>query len=147
MEPPAVGPLRGRRVERGEYEPRQERWITRLGSGSEHAGWLYVSWGKKDDLYGAAKDIHGARYLRPFVAVPPESYDEVLDFAEQYGYSISEAASKVIEEARRKAGEVVVVKPPPLRTREGMRAGRHTKPKRVEEAVVVGIDDELLDAE
>lgn len=136
-----------RRVQAGDYQPRQERWITKL-AGGEHAGWLYITWGRKDDLYAAAKRIHGARYMRPYVATPPESYDEVLDFAEQYGYSISEAALAVIEQARAQAGGIIVVEPPALHRRENVRAQRRLKPTKLPEPVAAqGIADELLDTD
>ena len=135
-----------RRIEAGEYQPAQTRWVTALTSG-QHTGWFHIRWGRDDDLYNAAKRIHGSHYLKPFVAAPPESYDEVLDFAQEYGYSLSEGARKLAEDAQRLAWEVAVVQPPPLRKRERVVAKRHAKPQPLPVAAPEGIDDELLDSD
>lgn len=135
-----------RRIEAGEYQPVQTRWVTAITSG-QRSGWFHVQWGRDDDLYPAAKRIHGAQYIKPFVAAPPESYDEVLDFAQEYGYSISEGARKLADAARARAWEVAVVQPPPLRKRERIVTKRHAKPQPLPETAPEGIDHELLDAD
>jgi hypothetical protein len=84
----------------GEYEPECKRWIQIRVSG-EHEGWLVLSWeGYNDSLYRAAKKIAGARWSRPSIVVPVENYEEVLDFAQMYGFKISEKAQAAIDAAR-----------------------------------------------
>lgn len=136
-----------RRVVAGDYQPVQERWITKL-TGGKHAGWFCVKWGRKDDLYRPALKIHGARYIGGgCVAAPPESYDEVLDFAAVYDYSISEGAQKLAAEAQAHAGQIAVVQPPALRKREHLRDRGKARPDRLPVAEVEGIDSELLDTD
>ena len=135
-----------RRIEAGEYQPAQTRWVTAIVSG-KHAGWFHITWGRNDDLYHAAKRIHGAQYVKPFVTAPPESYDEVLDFAESYDFSLSEGARKLAEQARARAALAAVIQPPPLRKRERVVTKRHEKPQPLPVGTPEGIDDELLDSD
>lgn len=135
-----------RRVEAGDYQPEQERWITKAVAG-KHAGWFVISWGRKDDLYKPAVNIHGARYIGGCVAAPPESYDEVLDFAQEYEYSLSEGARKLAEEARQRVAQIAVVQPPALHQRKRLRDRGSSKPVRLAAVEEAKIDDELLDTD
>lgn len=80
-----------------EREPRRK--ILRVASGLRK-GWFAIQWPRSDNLYDAAKRIGGSRYSSPSVVVPPEFYDEVIDFAEVYDFWISPAAQEVIDQAR-----------------------------------------------
>jgi hypothetical protein len=136
-----------RRIKEGDYQPVQERWVTKL-VGGKHAGWFNIAWGRKDDLYRPAMKIHGARYVGGSVAAPPESYDEVLDFAQVYGYSISEGAQKLADEARQRAWQIAVVEPPTLRQRKNVRDRGQAKPARMAAPdAPVEVDSELLDTD
>jgi len=89
-----------RKAIEGDYEPECKRWIMARVKG-EYEGWLAVNWkGYDDDLYYAAKKIAGARWSNPSMVVPPENYTEVLDFAQMYGFGISEKAQAIIDVAR-----------------------------------------------
>lgn len=134
------------RVAAGSYTPRQERWITKTTTG-EHAGWFGIRWGRDDDFYHAARRIHGAKYARPFVVAPPESYDEVLDFAQAYGFSVSEGAQKLASEAQQRAWAADVVQPPPLQRKDRVRTKRFEKPQPLPDVAPEGIDDDLLDSD
>lgn len=83
----------------GNYEPESKRWVMARTSG-QYKGWYAINWPKGDDFYQAAKRLHGARYDKPFVVVPAAQFQEVLDFAEMYQFSISDGAKKVIETAQ-----------------------------------------------
>lgn len=94
----------------GQYEPECTRWILRRDDDRPYGGWLVISWDRqRDDFYGAAKRIRGSRWSRPSIVVPPENYEEVLDFAERYGFKVSAKAQGVIDTARRVRGAALVV--------------------------------------
>jgi hypothetical protein len=83
----------------GDYEPEYTRWV-QLRTGEKYTGWLAINWERPDDFYKAAKRIAGARWSKPSVVVPPENFEEVLDFAQMYGFKVSQAAQDAIEAAR-----------------------------------------------
>jgi len=108
----------------GDYTPEQTRWVVRRGATSEYGGWFAINWGKDDDFYVAAKRLPGSRWSNPSVVVPPEQYEQVLDFAERHGFSVSEKARDLAEEARTAKEAMLVVSveasrpvPPPVGTR------------------------------
>lgn len=89
-----------RKAIEGDYEPECKRWVMARVKG-EYEGWLAIYWkGYDDDLYRAAKKIAGARWSSPSMVVPPENFEEVLDFAAMYGLKISEKATEIIAAAR-----------------------------------------------
>ena len=83
----------------GDYEPECTSWILAKVKG-DYEGWLVINWSREDDFYKAARRLPGSRYSRPSVVVPPEHYEEVLDFAEMYGFKVSGAAQRLIDNAR-----------------------------------------------
>lgn len=85
----------------GEYEPECKRWVQLREIAGEYQGWLAINWdGFNDSLYQAARKIAGARWSKGSMVVPPENYAEVLDFAQMYGFGISEKAQAIIDAAR-----------------------------------------------
>ncbi len=121
------------RAARGDYEPEQTRWISRYTSG-KYQDWFCVVWARSEDFYANAKRLHGARYYPPHVAVPAESFEQVLDFAEAHDFRMTEAAQRLAQEARTRWEQAVIVAPQPK-----MRAEKTPK------AEQVGIADELKD--
>lgn len=83
----------------GTYEPESKRWIAKRTMG-KYDGWFVISWPKDDDFYQAAKRLRGSRYDKPLIVVPAEQFQEVLDFAEMYQFSISDGAKSLIETAK-----------------------------------------------
>ncbi len=83
----------------GAYNPECSRWISRRAKG-DYTGWLSVGWGNDDDFYKAARKLPGSRWDKPGVVVPPENYEEVLDFANKYGFQVSPGAQEVIKAAK-----------------------------------------------
>lgn len=85
------------RVLEGDWEPFGTRWVRRI-IGKEA---FSISWaGYNDELYQAAKRVHGARWSHGSMCVPGESFEEVLDFAERCGFRISEAAGELAAEMK-----------------------------------------------
>lgn len=125
----------------GDFEEEHTRWILTIVEG-DHEGWLVVSWKQPDDFYKAAKRIRGSRYSRPNVIIPPENFDEVLDFAEQYGFKISERAQNVIDIAREQKEKSIFVNAK-KQDRSGIVTDGKPKPLKVPEEVK--IDEEFRD--
>ena len=76
---------------RGEYAPMCHRWIR------HRSGGFYISRGRGDDHYQAAKSLPGAKYDRPGVLVPDRSWDALEDFARRYGYRFTAKAQETLE--------------------------------------------------
>lgn len=92
----------------GDFQPEQTRWVVKANGGA-YDGWCRISWPKSDDLYEPAKRIIGARYKDGHVYCPPGSIVEVADFAERYGFAMSESPRKMLEAHQAAlAGGVVV---------------------------------------
>ncbi len=93
----------------GVFEPEQTRWIAAFMTG-DCAGWFSIRWGTHEDYYEVARRIHLSRYHKPFVAVPPVSFDKVLDFAERYDFRLTKGAQDVAKQAREQREAMLVVK-------------------------------------
>jgi hypothetical protein len=128
----------------GDYEPEQTRWVMRRKDGAKYAGWFAISWGKDDDLYAAAKRIPGSRYDKPSVVVPPEQFEQVLDFAGRYGFAVSEMAQALADEARA-AKEVMLVVIIEAKPKEAVTTG--VKPPVLDVPQEVGVDESLRDTD
>lgn len=129
----------------GAYEPEQTRWIfARVAGAKKYTGWFVIEWKRPDDLYAAAKKLPGSRYDSPFVVVPPEQFEQVLDFAETYGFSLSPGAQRAAETARtaKEAMLVVSVEPSKLKP-DPIKVG--TKPPVLEVPEEVKVDETLRD--
>ena len=63
----------------------------------ENAGRFAITWPKEVDFYAEAKSLHGARYAKPGVAVPAESFEEVLDFAAAHCFEVTHSARKLAD--------------------------------------------------
>ncbi|NBB84972.1 MAG: hypothetical protein GVY12_01955 [Bacteroidetes bacterium] len=82
------------------YEPEHTRWILRRAEG-DYENYFAVRWGRdRDDLYQEARALPGSRYDRPRVVVPADAYAAVLDFAERYGFRLSDSAQALVQAAR-----------------------------------------------
>lgn len=93
----------------GKFEPEQTRWIAVLAKG-DCAGWFYIQWGGNEDYYEVARRIPQSRYYKPFVAVPPTSFDTLLDFAERYDFRLTKRAQEVVIRAQEQRQAMLVVK-------------------------------------
>jgi hypothetical protein len=77
----------------GDYQPEITRWIKKELNG----GKFRICWGRDEDYYQAAKRIAGSRYEKPYITVPPEHYEEVLDFSQMHDFTLSDGAKELIE--------------------------------------------------
>jgi len=93
----------------GDFVAEQTRWILCRKEGMEYAGWFAITWAKDDDLYAAAKRIPGSRWNNTSVVVPPEQYEQVLDFAERYEFAVSDNAQNVAQNAKAAKETALVV--------------------------------------
>jgi hypothetical protein len=126
----------------GAYDPEQTRWITAY-SGDHYHSWFTVSWRRPDDLYRAAMRISGARYAAGGVAVPPDQFEEVLDFAERYDFRLTSAAEALIAEQRQRLAGAVRVTVAAFQDPSPVTAGR--KPGRLAVPDLVEVDHDLRD--
>lgn len=128
----------------GSYEPEQTRWIyRRLDDAPEYPGWFAINWGRTDDFYEAARKLKGSRWSKPSVVVPPEQFEQVLDFAGMYNFSLTEAAQELAEEARQAKEAALVVKVEPVQGVAPVAPG--SKPPALEVPEKVEVDDEFKD--
>ncbi len=127
----------------GDYEPECTRWVLRR-MGGKYEGWLAISWNKKtENFYNEARRIEGSRWDNPRLLIPPESFEDVLGFAETYGFKISEKAMEEINRAKRLKEQAIVkgVKTPKYEPKKKKQGILKLEPK--EE----GIDEELRDTD
>jgi len=120
-------------IANGEFEEECRRWVKVRLSGT-YKDWFVLQWPRGDDFYTAARRIHGSRYDSPFVIAPPDSYAEVLDFTDRYGFRLSDGAKRVVTEAQSRYEAAVMVIP---------QARRKSSPPNAQ--TVGTIDLELLD--
>lgn len=126
----------------GEYKPEYTRWV-QLRTEGGYKGWFAINWGRDEDFYKAAKKISGAMYSKPSVIVPPANFEEVLDFAQMYGFKVSDMAQEAAETARRAKEATLTVKvSPPL---EQPKVIATSKPLKLEVPAEVVIADEFKD--
>ncbi len=126
----------------GEYEPECRRWVSALTTG-DHKGWFGISWDYSDDFYAAAKKIPASRWENPFIVVPPEQFEAILDFAEQYGFRLSPGAERVLAEAQRVKEEALIADVTAPDDPERIVTGR--RPNKLDVPEVVEIDEALRD--
>ena len=126
----------------GAYTPEHTRWVTAY-SGDHYHEWFKLIWHRPDDLYRAAMRLAGARYASPAVAVPGNSFNEVLDFADRYDFRLAAEAELLIAEQRQRiAGAVRITMAPPIQP-EPIRS--RLKPEKLTVPEHVEVDDDLLD--
>lgn len=77
----------------GDYQPEITRWVMK----DVKSGKFRINWGRDEDYYQTAKRIAGSRYEKPYITVPPEQYEEVLDFAQMHDFTLSDGAKELIE--------------------------------------------------
>ncbi len=125
-----------------EYEPECRRWVAAVTKG-EYNGWFAISWDRDDDFYTAARKIRGSRWENPFIVVPPEQFEAILDFAEQYSFRLSPGAERVLVEAQRVKEEALIADVTAPADPEAIVTGR--RPLKLDVPEVVEIDEALRD--
>lgn len=128
----------------GDYQPERTRWVMARTSG-QYAGWFSISWGKDEDFYGAAKKLPRSQYNKPCVVVPPEFFEEILDFAQRYDFELSDGAQKLVAQARANKEAAMIAKVKSVTKREKTVA--ETTPPKLDVPANPEIDDELRDGD
>lgn len=96
------------RVSAADYLPEHRRWIKKQLA----TGWFLIVWPRAEDYYTRAMRISGSRYDGGgVVIVPPESYNEILDFAEMYDFRISTGARELANEAQQRFESMIMIVP------------------------------------
>jgi hypothetical protein len=126
-----------RRAISGEYLPDNPRKI------SASNGKFTVLWPFGSDFYSAAKRIHGARYSKPVVLVPAESYEEVLDFAQRYNFQVLGPAELLVNNQKAALERMMTVSVDQPNAEES--PAYSEKPKPLEVPEIVGIAPSLVD--
>lgn len=80
------------KIKNCEYEVECKKWIYVTKDNTKFAISLHF-----DGYYDKAKKIRGAKYSRPYIVVPVENYEEVLDFSEVHGYKLTNCAKEVVK--------------------------------------------------
>lgn len=85
-----------------DFVPENDRWV----KFNTKTGKLALTWEKRSDaLYEAAKKLPSAKWSSGNMKVNIEFYQEVLDFAETMGFSISQTAmGKIVEYKQKESG-------------------------------------------
>jgi hypothetical protein len=125
----------------GDYQREQRKWV-KGGTSGKYKGWFSLNWPRGDDFYQAARLIHGSRYADGTVWAPADQFEEVLDFAESHGFSISAKAQAIIEDARLAKEKALVVDVKPSQRK---REKAEIKPRKLDVPENIGVDDELRD--
>lgn len=124
-----------------DFQPECTRWVYGRKKGT-YQGWLALNWQEKNDsLYSAARRLAGSRWDKPSVVVPPEHFDEVLDFSGVHGFGITPSAQKIIDSARDTRIGALVAKPEKPQKHDVPASGRPD----LDPTTAGDIDADLLD--
>jgi len=130
------------RIAKEDFEPEQTRWIMKRSKG-DYVGWFAIRWGSAEDFYDAARRIADSRYSKPNIMVPPEQFEQVLDFAERYDFRLSEEAQIAMQEARKVKESMLLVQAKPRKWQKA--PAPSASPKALKVPNIVEIDDDLRD--
>ncbi len=82
-----------------EYTPESRRWITAQRA-DPGLGWFVFHWWRSEDCYQNVMRLTAARYVGGAVLVPVEHVDEVLDFANANGFTLTATARELAQRAQ-----------------------------------------------
>ncbi|WP_286978828.1 hypothetical protein [Aminobacterium sp. UBA5514] len=82
----------------GEFESEKTRWVKK-----KDENWFKILWGPNEDFYRTSRRIPGSVYdgESKKVIIPSSKYEEILDFAEQFDFTLSNGAIDLIEKAKK----------------------------------------------
>lgn len=127
----------------GRYEQECHRWISRKGDDNSR---FMIRWDERDErLYSAARKIKGSTYdsAAKAVMVRSEHFDEVLDFAQMYEFSLTPGAREIVDQARAVRDAALIATPARVEDHRPPTPGE--KPRKLKVPENVEIADELKD--
>ncbi len=122
------------------FQPEQTRWV--FVDPEDQC--FVIRWNKRrENFYDAARRIPGSRYSKRkrTVIVPKEMFTEVVDFADMYGFVLSEEAQKLVEQAHNERMQRLIVVP----AQPKQATHPSNMPQKLEVPEEVMIDEELRD--
>jgi len=110
--------------------------------GTEFDGYFGISWTRNDgDFYKAARQITSSRYRKRMVLIAPEHFDQVIDFAQMYGFKLSQGAQEIVQNARA-AKEYAITATPVAASQKNKTS---TARPNLDPSTAGAIDQELID--
>lgn len=93
----------------GDFEHENDRWILIDSKDNKK---IRIRWdGMNNKLYNAARKLPGSKWEDGSVKVSVLKYDEIIEFAEMYGFDISQKSIERLESYRDKVTNIEVVEP------------------------------------
>jgi len=126
----------------GDWMPESTRWIVARRD-EQYGGWLGLRWSRKDDFYKQARRLRGSKWDNPHVVVPPEEWDEVLDFAERYDFRLTPPAEKIVAQAQSVKEQSLVVDVNAVEEEAPIKPS--IKPTKLDIPMAVDVDEDLKD--
>lgn len=97
----------------GIFEAAHTRWIKRCTE-DKYKGWFSIWWSEKNEsLYQKSRKLRGSKWDGggKTVVVPPESFLDVLGFADMYEFKLTAAAEAVVRKAQAEKEASLIAKP------------------------------------
>lgn len=84
----------------GGFKAKPTRWVAVFTKSEKYLGWFAVCWSRSEDWYAESRRLPGARYEKPFVAVPREAWREVQDFAVRHAFELMPSAADLADQMK-----------------------------------------------
>jgi len=85
------------KVLEGKYSEEHRNWVTKL---TTKPGYFAIQFPRDSGMYDKARKIKGSKWSRPYVLIPVEQYEAILDFADLYDFRLSAGAQKLVEQQK-----------------------------------------------
>lgn len=79
-----------------DFTAHSDNWIWKKTEG-DHKNWFIVEWKYPANYYNEARRLPGSIYINKKILVPPQSYEEVIDFAKINNFNLSDGAKELIQ--------------------------------------------------
>jgi hypothetical protein len=125
----------------GDFAPEQTKWIF---VHDNHPGLICISWNRHtEDYYDVARRLPTSQWHNPNVYVRSSAYEEIIDFAARYHFSIRPSAQKLMDAAKKTYDDALRVK---VNTPDAIPPSDHSAtPNELEVPSEVMIDAEFRD--
>lgn len=124
---------------KGAYKQEHHNWIVVLQNYPDMFSIMY----KNNEYYAETRLISGRKYLNKKVLIPLDSIDELLDFANMYGFKFSAAAEQLVKKAEELKRKKIFVKVE--KSNKETKEKGSTTPVKLEIPENIEIDDEFKD--